>query len=88
MRSCSGKTTALYYVRWQRFSAAEDTWEPIENVAETERFDRFVQGQQARKLGDEPGAALIEYDDGETVRVDLIRVFGPNLMQMRRRNLQ
>ena len=59
------------------FTAADDTWEPLENVAFTGHVDRYVRKERALKFQSRsrgrntPGTALIEYDDGEKEWVDL-----------------
>lgn len=62
----------LYKCRWKGYTAADDTWEPTENVSSTGHVDRYerLQWQKTLKAGT-PGVALIEYEDGERELVDL-----------------
>ena len=59
------------------YTAADDTWEPLENVAFTGHVDRYVRKDRALQFQNRsrgrntPGTALIEYDDGEKEWVDL-----------------
>ena len=37
-----GPKDYIYKVRWQGYSSNSDTWEPLENVNETEEYTRFM----------------------------------------------
>ena len=61
-----------YKTRWRGHGPGDDTWEPLEHVAATGHVDRYERRQLGLRRGD-PGAAVIEYEDGERETVDLRR---------------
>jgi len=62
----------LYKTRWKGYTAADDTWEPRDNVASTGHVDRWERQQRERTLErSTPGVAVIEYEDGERATVDM-----------------
>lgn len=62
----------FYKTRWKGYSAADDTWEPTENVASTGHVDRYERQQRQKTLKKSShGVAVIEYEDGEREMVDL-----------------
>jgi len=71
----SGKNgVKLYKTRWEGYSPADDTWEPLEHVGSTGHVDRYERKQRERTLSTyTPGVAVIEYDDGERQTINLLQ---------------
>jgi hypothetical protein len=64
----------LYKTRWEGYTPADDTWEPLEHVGSTGHVDRYVRKQRELTLSTyTPGVAVIEYDDGERQTIDLLQ---------------
>lgn len=64
----------LYKVRWMGFTPEDDTFEPAENLASTGHIDRYTRNERLRYLSRHyPGAALVEYSDGERQLVDMTK---------------
>ena len=62
----------LFKVRWKGYGASDDTWEPLRHVADTGHVDRFVRRKREKQISETtPGAAIVEYGDGERSLVDL-----------------
>lgn len=62
----------LYKTRWKGYSAADDTYEPSENVASTGHIDRFERKKRQESLRKtDNGVAVIAYEDGEREMIDL-----------------
>eukprot|EP00484_Ammonia_sp_Unknown_P031057 CAMPEP_0197027710 /NCGR_PEP_ID=MMETSP1384-20130603/7585_1 /TAXON_ID=29189 /ORGANISM="Ammonia sp." /LENGTH=245 /DNA_ID=CAMNT_0042456601 /DNA_START=56 /DNA_END=793 /DNA_ORIENTATION=+ len=59
------KGDCVYHVKWKGYALESATWEPIENVAENEKFQEFVRKVQLQLVEhDESGLidAISEYD--------------------------